>query len=245
MDKGNKWFDFLMNLAGVVLGILLTFGVNSLYQQREENKKVQEMLILVRNELQTNKDWFKSQESYMKKDSYVYRKILEAENDWASFPEDTLYYYFNRAMSLSYNQLTTSAWHIFQNSEIIQKMSDKELIITLTDCYFWIDKVQDIIMTEYWDNKKIAIVPEVDPYKYFNAVMKKKEAVFFYTIMTSEGAGVSSLFPTIDAIIDYTVMLLDKHGDYKFDTDEREKEFEAYLQSRQDSVNIKNDTISK
>ena len=244
--KLNKtWSNFLMSLLGVVLGILLTFGVNSLYQNREEKKKIKEMLILVRNELQTNKNYFKYQESIIRKDSEVYRKILEAKNDWKSIPEDTLKAYFNQTMYLEFSQLTTSAWQIFQNSEIIQKLKDKELVIRLTDCYFWIKKIQDVIETQYWNEKTLSVAAEVDMYKYFDALMSRKETVFFYTNVSAEDFVNWNLFPFIDAIIDYTIMLLDNHGDYRYDMGDKDKEVEAFIKYRVENANSKNDTISE
>jgi len=59
--KKKDWKGFLINLTGVILGIMLTFGVNSLWQRREENKRTREMLILVRNELIDTKEWFQKQ----------------------------------------------------------------------------------------------------------------------------------------------------------------------------------------
>ena len=238
--KNKTWIGFLVNLLGVILGILLTFGVNSLYQRRDEKNKMKEMLILVRNELETDKMWFENQEKIMRQDVYVYKKILEAKNDWTSIPKDTLRAYYLRTMSLEFNQLTTSAWQIFQNAEIVQKMRDKELIIRLTDCYFWIEKIQEIIVTEYWNEKRLRIAPEVDMYKYFDALMSDKNTVFFYTNMTSETFDAWNLFPMIEAIIDYTINLLDDHGDYRYDMAEKDKELEAFIQSRMDSVNMPN-----
>ena len=235
--KNKTWIGFLVNLLGVILGIMLTFGVSSLYQRRDEKNRTKEMLILVRNELETDKMWFENQEKIMRQDIYVYKKILEAKNDWTSIPKDTLRAYYLRTMSLEFNQLTTSAWQIFQNAEIVQKMRDKELIIRLTDCYFWIEKIQEIIVTEYWNEKRLRIAPEVDMYKYFDALMSDKNTVFFYTNMTSETFDAWNLFPMIEAIIDYTINLLDDHGDYKYDMAEKDNEIEAFIQSRMDSVN--------
>ena len=246
MKKENKLgLGFLINLLGVILGILLTFGVNSLYQKREEQKKVKEMLTLVRNELQTNKIWFEHQKSIMKKDSYVYEEILKVKNDWTSIPEDTLKAHLMQTMYMEFTQLNTSAWQIFQNAETTQKMADKELIIRLADCYFWIDKIQDLIMKEYWDEKKATVNPEIDMYKYFDALMDNKRTVFFYTHMSNEAFGCWNLFPFIDAIIDYTIMLLDDHGDYKYDMAEKDKEFEAFIQSRIDSTATNNDSVDE
>jgi hypothetical protein len=235
--RNNKiWSGFFINLLGVILGILLTFGGNALWQQREENKRTREMLILVRNELKSNKVWFESQEKIMREDCYVYKKILEAKGDWKSIPIDTLKSYQSRTLYLGFNQLTTSAWQIFQNSEMIQKMTDKELVIRLTDCYFWINEIKnEYIKTQYWDSKIKSVASEVDLYKYFDALMSNKETVFFYTLMTENDA-VWNVFPFIDAIIDYTIILLDKHGDYGYDMREKDDEIESFVEARMDSV---------
>ena len=238
-EKNKLGLGFLLNLLGIVLGISLTFGVSSLYQNREEKNRVKEMLTLVRNELQTNKTWFKQQESMMRKDSYVYKKLLEAKGNWAAIPKDTLEAYRYRTMSLEFDQLTASAWQIFQNAETTQKMKDKELLIRLVDCYFWINKTHDLITTEYWDEKKLAVPPEIDLYKYFDALLENKRTVAFYTTMSDENFINWNLFPMIDAIIDYTTALLDEHGDYKYDMAEKDKELQAFIDARIESVNKK------
>jgi hypothetical protein len=227
---------FFTNLSGVILGILLTFGVNALYQHREESSKVKEMLTLVRNELQTNKIWFEYQKGAIRRDSEVYKKVLDAKGNWKAWPQDSLEAYYIQTMYIQFTQLTTSAWQIFQNAETTQKMKDKELIIRLADCYFWINKVHDLIMEEYWAEKKKNIVPEVDRYKYFDAIMDKKEAVFFYTHMSTDAFGTWNLFPLIDAIIDYTLRILDERGNYQYDMTDEDKAFEDFVQARIDSV---------
>jgi hypothetical protein len=235
-DKKNVWSGFFINLFGVILGILLTFGGNALWQQHEENKRIKEMLILLRNELETNKQWFKGQEKVMRKDVSVYKKILEAESDWTSIPVDTLQVYRTQTQYIEFTQLTFSAWEIFQSSEMIQKMTDKELVIRLTDCYFWINQIKEFIETHYWNEKIGSIAPEVELYKYFDALMTNKETVAFYTLSSSENLQNWSLFPVIDAIIDYTIMLLDKRGDFRYDMKEKDEEIELFIKNRVDSV---------
>ena len=241
--RSKIWSGFITNLLGVILGILLTLGGNALWQQREEKQRTKEMLILVRNELATNKAWFKGQEEFIRKDSYVYKRVLEIKSDWTSIPKDTLEVYISRTIFLGMEQLTFSAWQILQNSEMIQKMTDKELVIRLTDCYFWINKMQELIMKEYWDRKVRALPFETDLYKYFDVVMSNKESVSFYTAMSSGSTRFWNLFPVIDALIDYTMMLLDKRGDYRYDMDEKDKELESFIQARVDSVLRQKDTI--
>ena len=65
------WIGFFTNLLGVILGIILTFGVNYLWRRREEKKRTKDMLILVRNELINNKEILQLQENYLKKDGAI------------------------------------------------------------------------------------------------------------------------------------------------------------------------------
>ena len=246
MKKKNKkmWKSFLINVLGVIVGIALTFGGNALWQKREENKKIKEMMILVRNELEANRNWFIYQDELIKKDGYVYKKIIEAKGDWSTIPIDTLQEYRHKMTTISVSQLTTLAWQIFQNSEMIQKMSDKELVIRLAGCYYWIEKIHDIIMMDYWNDKKKTNTFERDSYKYFDAVMLNKESLHFYEEMSSdEKSGFVKLFLMIDTYIDYTLSLLDKHGDYRYDMYEKDREIYSLIEARRDSLLHKKDTI--
>jgi len=248
MNKEEKraiWKGFLINMLGVILAIVLTFGVNALWEKHVEKKKTTEMLILVRKELEINKEWFKNQEKTMKEDRYAFKKMLEAKDNWKTLPEDTISAYLSRTFYMSFSQLSTSAWQMFQNSNIIQKMTDKELVIRLTECYFFINKIEDFLTKQYWDKKMNSIVAEPDPNKYFDALMNNKETVFFYTIMSSDNFhfDIINAFPLIDAVINYNILLLDRHGNYRYDMDEKDNEYESFIEASIDSVLHKKDTI--
>ena len=236
------------------MGILLTFGVNSLWQQREENKRKKEILILVRKELEINKQWFINHEKTIRSDCRVYMNIIEAKDNLALIPKDTLRVYQEIMRSTSDNQLTTSAWQIFQNSDIIQKMTDKELVIRLTECYWMISKIQDVVVEYYWGQKKKAYVFEFDSYQFFLEVLNNKESVYFYTIMAGVDGHYTNfltIFSIAESFIDYAIMLLDKHGDYRYNMEENDKERVSFLNARIDSLLrskengllLKNDTI--
>jgi len=244
-EKNNKmWKSFLINVLGVIVGIMLTFGGNALWQKREENKKIKEMLILVRNELTDCKEWFQEQEKVLKNDGYVYGKILEAKDDLTSIPADTLKTYLLRIMNIRNTVLTTSAWEIFQNSEMIQKMSNKELVIRLANCYSAIILMREFTMKEYWDPKmKILSTLDQDPYRFFDAAMKTNEYLFFFGMFSLGQVSVWQSYTIIDALIDYTIMLLDKYGDYRYDMGEKDKEMNSFINARIDSVFQKKDTI--
>jgi hypothetical protein len=230
---GIMWTDFLTGFFGVVLGIILTFGVNFLWRRREEKKRTKDMLILVRNELVTNKEGFKLQEEFIKKDSIVYQKILEAKDDLSSIPADVLKDYHLQIQSINVGPLKTTAWQIFQNSEMIQKMTDKEMVIRLTDCYALMVTWQEFIMKDYWEIKKRMMVQELyDPLKFFSEVLINNEMHNFCETFRLDKEDIWQAFFTTDTMIDYTIELLDKHGDYRYDMEENDNEIIKYFEEK-------------
>jgi len=245
--KMNKklWKGFFMNLLSVILGIILTFGGNAIWQKNEEKKKIREMLILVRNELEINKEWFKDQEKNIRRDSYAYQKILEAEGDWSTIHPDTINEYKSQTRTFTYGILTSSAWQIFQSSEVIQKMTDKELVIGIMNSYAVINLIHGVIMEEYWNAKKKAVAFENDPYRYFETVMNNKETVSFYRRFSPDQSNFWDVFSLIDDVIDQMLMLLDNHGNYRYGKDEDNNRVETSVEAEKDSVCHKKDTIQK
>ena len=125
------------------------------------------------------------------------------------------------------------------------------MVIRLTECYWLINKIQELIIKNFWDKKEKAFVYEFDSHQFFSEVLKNKESFYFYTIMGQSVTNFMTLFPIAESFIDYTLMLLDKHGDYRYDMDEKDKEQESFLEARMDSLmkskidslHLKNDTI--
>jgi len=239
MDNKKKelWIGFFINMLGVILAIALTFGVNSLWMRNEYRKRTKEMLILVRNELKDNKDNFKRQEQFLQNNGSVYKIILEAKKDMASIPPDSLKAYHTQIGDLRGTTLTTSAWQIFQNSEMIQKMTNKELLIRLTECYSLMEMLMDFILKDYWDVKKkmLTTLDLDDPSRFFDAVLKNNEYVYFFNLFSLDNNDMWLNFITLDAMIDYTVMLMDKHGDYRYDMAEKDEELSSFIKERIES----------
>jgi hypothetical protein len=163
----------------------------------------------------------------------VYTKILEAENELTSIPADIIKTYHTQIQGITISPLNTTAWKIFQNSEMIQKMTDKEMVIRLTDCYAWMTGWHEFLTRDYWDTKKKMLLFELtDPYRFFETVMKNNEMLNFYESFRLDKDDIWETFLATDALIDYTIMLLDKHGDYKYDMEEKDNEINAYVQAR-------------
>jgi hypothetical protein len=240
------WIGFLTNVLGVIVGIILTFGVTALWQRRKEKQTTKEMLILVRNELVFNKAILQHHEQFMKKQGYVYRKILENKNDLTSIPTDTLKAYHTQLSGICLANTTTTAWKIFQNSDMIQKMTNRELIIRLAGCYNSTITWHDSLIKDYWNVLRKMLTLELDdPYRFFDAVVKNNEYLTFLDSYSDESEGMWTAFLQIDAMIDYTIQILDKHGDYRYDMDEKDSEFEAFINERAPIVFPQNDSTQE
>ena len=230
------WIGFITNFFGVVLGIILTFGVTALWQRRKEKITTKEMLILVRNELVQNKAVLEYHEQIIKKQGDVYKTILENKNDLTSIPTDTLKEYQTQISSIYLANLTTSAWQIFQNSDMIQKMTNRELIIRLANCYNAMEVWMDSLNKDYWAVLRKMMALELDDsYILFDSIVKNNEYLTFISTYSDEGVWIA--FSQIDAMIEYTIKILDKHGDYQYDMEEKDNEFAAFISEKTSKLN--------
>ena len=231
--KNKTWATFSANLLGIILGITLTFGVNELWQKHEEKEKTREMLILIRNELEINKEWFEKQEETLKSHAHVYSKILEVNKKWETIPQDSIQRY-SQLLSLQIYDYHTLAWQIFQNSDIIQKLSDKELVFRLTSCYYDLNVFHDIIMKNYWDKKMDEMPNDRDYHAVLDGIVDgKKESYRFLRFIAYSDFWDS--FTRMYALIDYNISLLDKYGNLKYNMEEKNKEFETFLEKRMEN----------
>ena len=244
MEKTNKARSiFFANLFGIIVGIILTFGVNAFWQKFTERKKTLEILGLIRNELEINREWLVDQEKTLKKHSHYYKKLLEADKKWETIPEDSLINYAN-IVNLNIFTYSTSAWQIFQSSETFQKMTDKELIIRLNDCYFNVNTMYDVIMKNYWDKKMDEMPIEYlgKTNEFFNELMNnKKESLRFLEI--AENTNFWSALVEMQATIDYSILLLDNYNINKYDREEKDKKFESFVEERIDKIYQDRDTV--
>jgi len=80
-------------------------------------------------------------------------------------------------------------------------------------------------------------------YEYLNAVMNNKESVCFFVDIGD--SNLWEVFLSMNTMIDYAILLLDRDGYYKYDLEETGEEWNAFLEARMDSVHQKKDTIQK
>ena len=80
----------MANLLGVIIGIVITFGVSSLIQRSNEQKDVREIMILLKKELKENREWLDKQRGNFLDDLSAYKEILDANGDWGKISDDVV-----------------------------------------------------------------------------------------------------------------------------------------------------------
>ena len=117
-------------------------------------------------------------------------------------------------------------WDIFKNSEVIAKYHDKNLVLALAECYFYIDMAQEL-MDEYYEEKRKAThtifeLYTVHPHKYLNELTENRASKYFLErIVILDDYPIPYHFSLYIDLIDYIVYLIDKDGNYNEETNEK------------------------
>jgi len=216
----KKWISsFLSNVTGVMVGIALTFGISYLIQRHNEKEDTKEMMTLIKKELNRNKQWLKERRQDYADDINAYRNILSAKN-LRNIPADSLIMWIKQTGTQPGSFNSTNAWDIFKNTETIAKFHNKDLIMQLAECYFWIKKAPEI-MAMYHKEKEntcirfgitnTALDFKTSPYDYIDTMLKNKEIeTFFTSIVKLNYYSIEKNFTSFENGIDYILYLIEK-----------------------------------
>jgi hypothetical protein len=218
----KKWISsFLSNVLGVIVGIALTFGISYLIQRHNEKKDTKELMTLIKKELNENKQWLKNRKQDYVADINAYRNILLVKTgNVRNIPADSLIMWLNQTGMQPQSFISTNAWDILKGTETIAKFHNKDLIIELAECYFWINQAREI-MVMYYKEKENTIITfmtantildyTVFPYDYIDALLANKEIETFFTgLIRFSYYSIEENFHLFENVIDYTLYLIEK-----------------------------------
>ncbi|MDR2835175.1 MAG: hypothetical protein LBV69_03100 [Bacteroidales bacterium] len=237
----GHWFSsFFSNLLSVIIGITITFGISFLIEQHKDKSQMREMINLVQKELKANKEWFETQDSIIAHQIATFEILLDnEENHWKNTPSDSLVLLIEEIHTISFSYSSTNSWDLFRSSEIFQKFPNKDLLNTLSQCYFYVETIRhEIIEERYYKEieKSIADIYESDrnnPSIFMEALVKSKKAKFCLRESIIAKDKYHDTFIVACAVIDMTLDVIKDSGpnfrelnkDYEF-----EHEFEKYLE---------------
>jgi hypothetical protein len=177
----KSWIsNFLSNVLGVIVGIAITFGVSYLVQRHNEKQDTKRMMMLIKEELGENKEWLQSRKIDYLDDYKAYQKILIAKNtgNLRNIPADSLVAWIVQTREQHQSFVGGYAWEIFKNSETITKFDNKNLTITLTQCYHFINMAIKMV-DKYYKAKGDAstyLNYETSPYNYRYTISKQRNS---------------------------------------------------------------------
>jgi len=201
----NGWISaFSANILGVIIGIALTFGISALVQHCSDEKQVKEMLVMVKNEVRSNRDWLEKIAAFYQRDKESYLFFLSNEN-LDSIPEDTLVKHITQVCSWYDTYSGTEVWNVFQNLGMTQKLHNPELVSRLATFYFAIGKIKAM-----WDDYNVkrqvvwaTIVQDQEKDGHLEALQHNKECLIFMKIATGQSTveSIESQYLFVDYIL--------------------------------------------
>jgi len=156
--KGWNLGDYVRQISIVVIGVLITFMGSDLVTQNSEKKDIRATMSLIRDELKGNREKFDYIVSEFREDEQLSTLLVEHDLKLRTIPEDSLkQFIFLMGHIRSFSQ-TRNALDILKSSMLMQKISDKELLLQLTGIYEVLDGFKETI-NGYYDIKDRIMTP--------------------------------------------------------------------------------------
>lgn len=153
--------SFFLNFLAVVLGIVITFGGESLLSRKEEKKNLNNCLDLVASELQTNRDYFTYCDSLLEDEVKAASFLIRYEDDYRKAPSDSLMMYANIPLTLDEISIYTDAFELLKTSGVLTKVKDKRLALQIFEVYGAMQNLAQY-MNLYFDHKEKYLEPAMN-----------------------------------------------------------------------------------
>lgn len=156
--KGWRLGDYIRQTSIVVIGVVITFAGSELVTQNSERKDIRATMSLIRDELKSNRENYESIVSEFREDEHLSCLLVEHDLKHRTIPEDSLIQFrflMGHIRNFYYSQ---NALDILKSSMLMQKISDKELLLQLTGIYEVLDGFK-ATMNGYYDMKDEITLP--------------------------------------------------------------------------------------
>ena len=149
----KKWKpgEYVRQTSIVVIGVLITFVGSELVTRCSEQADIKSTMLLIGDELKSNRKNFEEIMSEFSEDERLSALLVEHDMDIRSIPEDSLKQFrfiLGHIRSYSYTQ---NALDILKSSMLMQKISDKELLLSLTEIYETLEDIKNMNFFSHMD----------------------------------------------------------------------------------------------
>lgn len=137
--KKFDWGSFFVNITSVVLGIFITFGIQSLIDRSQEKKDVAAALELVKEELVNNNDNLKDVIKLVNLEKASAISMLGNIGTLKKCDLDSVATW-NTALGTEYFfTVTDDALELLKSSSLFQKINDKSLALGIIKAYDYLE----------------------------------------------------------------------------------------------------------
>ena len=186
-NKENRT-SFFLNFLAVVLGIVITFGGESLLSHKEERKNLNNCLELVSSELLSDRACMNYCDTLVNKEVQAALFLIKHERDYVSAPMDSLYAVANMPLIRNEISVYTDAFELLKNSGVLTKIKDKKLALEIFQTYDALNDMVYFINTFYEHKTKYLELAMNDDVKKVLAG-DNVGAVELWSVMTSTKEG--------------------------------------------------------
>ena len=145
--KGWKLGDYVRQISIVVIGVLITFMGSDWVTRNSEKKDIRATMLLIKEELKSNREKYEDIVAEFQEDERLSALLAEHDLKIRIIPEDSLRQF---ALLMGYIRSFSSM--------LMQKISDKELLLQLTEIYEVLDGFK-ATMNGYYDMKDQVMTP--------------------------------------------------------------------------------------
>lgn len=156
--KSWRMGDYFRQFSIVTAGVVVTFTGSALISNWATNREINSTIGLIINELEgNNRDLAVFIEKHQQ-DRVIAGYLVGSDFDVSSIAQDTLRKYQPFISQLSDFQYSADALDVLKSSSLMQKISDKEMLLNLIETYQGFQGVQGAV-AEYYDVKRSVILP--------------------------------------------------------------------------------------
>jgi hypothetical protein len=141
--SANKIANYLREVSVVVIGVAITLSLTLWISQVNEKRELSLYMRTVKIELEENKAIFENIITYFQSEGKYADYLLSHDKQLLNV--DTLLYYSTQCATNRAFNFKINAFEMFKSSGIMRLLDDKELLLSLWNCYDNISFLQQIL----------------------------------------------------------------------------------------------------
>lgn len=129
------WVGFVSNMLAVILGIVITFGVQAIIDGKNQKREIASALQLVHDELAESLSSLQQCAQILDNESVSAQFFLTNRNRLADFPTDSIQYHSAVVLMLPMLTMPNDALELLKTSSLFPKIGDNDLAMQIIRAY--------------------------------------------------------------------------------------------------------------